>query len=230
MALPLLAWLTEVSADASLSVLGFDAFGAGIELRGRLGMALVCGALWGAGAGAAGGWLAWVCGAAGCGRCPWRRGRVGCGGRRPSPGCGRGSLRAGCAVPAAEPGDESVPAASGGGAGTTGPRAGAGGCRATARRGHVGCADGRGAPRAAAGEEEPGPVGRRSATAAPSPAGGPAEAAEGAEGVAGGEGRCPVGRTTSVVLWPPPRRPLLRVRQADLGGGGHRVPDTVVTP
>lgn len=32
--LPLLAWLTEVSVDASLSVLGFDAFGAGIELQG----------------------------------------------------------------------------------------------------------------------------------------------------------------------------------------------------
>ncbi|WP_069887340.1 streptophobe family protein, partial [Streptomyces luteocolor] len=35
--LPLLAWLTEVSADASLSVFGFDAFGAGIELHARLG-------------------------------------------------------------------------------------------------------------------------------------------------------------------------------------------------
>ncbi|MCX4999096.1 streptophobe family protein [Streptomyces longwoodensis] len=63
--LPLLARLTEVSADASLSVLGFDAFGGGVELRGRLGAALVCGALWGVGAGAVGGWLAWVCGAAG---------------------------------------------------------------------------------------------------------------------------------------------------------------------
>ncbi|MDR3081500.1 MAG: streptophobe family protein, partial [Streptomyces sp.] len=53
-ALPLLAWLTDVSVDASLSVLGFDAFGAGIELHGRLGTALLLGAAWGAVAGAAG--------------------------------------------------------------------------------------------------------------------------------------------------------------------------------
>ncbi|TGA99324.1 streptophobe family protein, partial [Streptomyces sp. MZ04] len=43
-ALPLLVWLTGVSADASLSVLGFDAFGAGIELHGQLGVALLLGA------------------------------------------------------------------------------------------------------------------------------------------------------------------------------------------
>ncbi|OPG01598.1 hypothetical protein B1R27_36200, partial [Streptomyces sp. GKU 895] len=65
LALPLLAWLTEVSVDASLSVLGFDAFGAGIELHGHLGMALLLGALWGAGAGAAGALLARATGAAG---------------------------------------------------------------------------------------------------------------------------------------------------------------------
>ncbi|MGW2569384.1 streptophobe family protein [Streptomyces sp. NPDC001537] len=65
LALPLLAWLTEVSVDASLSVLGFDAFGAGVELHGHLGMALLLGALWGAGAGAAGALLAWATGAAG---------------------------------------------------------------------------------------------------------------------------------------------------------------------
>ncbi|MFI9823721.1 streptophobe family protein [Streptomyces sp. NPDC052013] len=65
LALPLLAWLTGVSVNASLSVLGVDAFGAGIDLRGRLGLALLLGAAWGAGAGAAGAWLAWVCGAAG---------------------------------------------------------------------------------------------------------------------------------------------------------------------
>ena len=57
-ALPLLVWLTDVSADASLSVLGFDAFGAGIELHGHLGMALLLGAVWGAGAGAVGALLA----------------------------------------------------------------------------------------------------------------------------------------------------------------------------
>lgn len=65
LALPLLTWLTGVSANASLSVLGFDAFGAGIELHGSLGMALLMGVVWGAGAGAAGALLAWASGAAG---------------------------------------------------------------------------------------------------------------------------------------------------------------------
>ncbi|WP_328870385.1 streptophobe family protein [Streptomyces sp. NBC_00287] len=65
LALPLLAWLTEVSVDASLAVLGVDAFDAGIELHGQLGMALLLGALWGAGAGAAGALLARATGAAG---------------------------------------------------------------------------------------------------------------------------------------------------------------------
>jgi len=63
--LPLLAWLTEVSVNASLSVLGFDAFGAGIQLNGHLGLALLLGALWGAGAGAVGALLAWSTGSAG---------------------------------------------------------------------------------------------------------------------------------------------------------------------
>ncbi|MBT3150577.1 hypothetical protein HTV45_06705 [Streptomyces sp. CHD11] len=74
--LPLLARLTEVSANASLSVLGFDAFDAGIELRGRLGTALLLGAVWGAGAGAVGALLAWVSGAAGA-RAVAARGAVG---------------------------------------------------------------------------------------------------------------------------------------------------------
>ncbi|MFI8206338.1 streptophobe family protein [Streptomyces sp. NPDC085937] len=63
--LPLLVWLTEVSANASLSVLGLDAFDAGLELRGHLGAAALLGALWGAGAGAAGALPAWASGAAG---------------------------------------------------------------------------------------------------------------------------------------------------------------------
>ncbi|MCN9244593.1 streptophobe family protein [Streptomyces sp. RY43-2] len=64
-ALPLLAWLTEVSVNASLSVLGFDAFGAGIDLHGHLGTAVLLGAAWGAAAGAAGALLAYAMGAAG---------------------------------------------------------------------------------------------------------------------------------------------------------------------
>ncbi|MEU8487721.1 streptophobe family protein [Streptomyces sp. NPDC048641] len=63
--LPLLVRLTDVSADASLSVLGFDAFGAGIELHGHLGMALLLGAAWGAGSGTVGALLAYGAGAAG---------------------------------------------------------------------------------------------------------------------------------------------------------------------
>ncbi|CAL9404619.1 streptophobe family protein [Streptomyces sp. enrichment culture] len=65
LALPLLAWLTDVSVTASLSVLGFDAFGAGLDLHGHLGMALLLGAVWGAGAGGAGALLAWAFGVAG---------------------------------------------------------------------------------------------------------------------------------------------------------------------
>lgn len=75
--LPLLAWLTDVSVDASLSLFGFDAFGAGIELHGHLGMALLLGAAWGAGAGAAGALLAYATGAAGSRAVPWARGDAG---------------------------------------------------------------------------------------------------------------------------------------------------------
>ncbi|WP_345631021.1 streptophobe family protein [Streptomyces thinghirensis] len=74
LALPLLAWLTEVSVNASLSVLGVDAFGAGITLRGHLGTALLLGAVWGAGAGAAGALLARASGAAGARATPLARG------------------------------------------------------------------------------------------------------------------------------------------------------------
>ncbi|MFJ3652838.1 streptophobe family protein [Streptomyces nigra] len=65
LALALLVRLTAVSADASLSVLGFDAFGANVELRGSLAMALLLGAAWGAGAGAVGALAARLSGAAG---------------------------------------------------------------------------------------------------------------------------------------------------------------------
>ncbi|WP_328839989.1 streptophobe family protein [Streptomyces europaeiscabiei] len=79
-ALPLLVWLTEVSVDASLAVFGFDAFDAGIELRGQAPMALVLGALWGAGAGAAGALLACAARAAGLRASPLARGDAGGGG------------------------------------------------------------------------------------------------------------------------------------------------------
>ncbi|MEV7286028.1 streptophobe family protein [Streptomyces sp. NPDC093252] len=64
-ALPVLGWLAGVSVNASLSVLGVDAFGAGIELRGHLGAGMALGAVWGVGAGVLGALLAWGTGAAG---------------------------------------------------------------------------------------------------------------------------------------------------------------------
>ncbi|MDX3644189.1 streptophobe family protein, partial [Streptomyces sp. MB09-02B] len=73
-ALPLLVWLTEVSVDASLALFGIDAFDAGVELRGRATAALVLGALWGAGAGAAGALLACATRAAGLRGSPLGRG------------------------------------------------------------------------------------------------------------------------------------------------------------
>ncbi|WP_435272757.1 streptophobe family protein [Streptomyces parvulus] len=70
LALPLLSGLTRVTADASLSVLGIDTFGASLDLRAHLGTALLLGALWGAAAGAAGALLARASGAAGV-RATW---------------------------------------------------------------------------------------------------------------------------------------------------------------
>ncbi|MFC5032518.1 hypothetical protein C8250_013010 [Streptomyces sp. So13.3] len=64
-ALPLLVWLTGVSVNANLSVFGFDAVGAGIELHGSVPPALLLGAAWGAGAGGVGALLALATGAAG---------------------------------------------------------------------------------------------------------------------------------------------------------------------
>lgn len=79
LAMPLLAWLTDVSVDASMAVLGIDAFDAGIELHGQLGMALLLGALWGAGAGTVGALLACATGAAGRHAAPLALGDVGAG-------------------------------------------------------------------------------------------------------------------------------------------------------
>lgn len=64
-ALPLLVWLTGVRVDANLSVFGFDAVGAGLELNGSLPAALLLGAVWGAAAGLLGALLASATGAAG---------------------------------------------------------------------------------------------------------------------------------------------------------------------
>ncbi|MZD10102.1 hypothetical protein GTW43_34240, partial [Streptomyces sp. SID5785] len=60
----------DLSAGASLSVLGLDAFGAGIALHGHLVAAVLLGAVWGAGAGACGALLACATGAAGARAAP----------------------------------------------------------------------------------------------------------------------------------------------------------------
>ena len=65
LAWPLLAWLTAVSANAGVSVLGIDAYGAGIELHGGVAPALLLGCGWGAIAGFSGALLSCTTGAAG---------------------------------------------------------------------------------------------------------------------------------------------------------------------
>lgn len=90
-ALPVLALATEVSVDASLAVFGIDAFDAGIELRGQTAMALVLGALWGAGAGGFGALLACATGAAGRRAAPLAWGDTGAAGAAESYAAGSGS-------------------------------------------------------------------------------------------------------------------------------------------
>ncbi|MET9775862.1 streptophobe family protein [Streptomyces sp. NPDC006367] len=119
-ALPLSAWLTEVSVGASLSVFGVDAFGAGIDLHGRLGAALLLGAVWGAGAGAAGALLARASGAAGRWATPLARGAAA--GRRtedagPFPGAPGADTALSGAVRGGGPGGTGDGGAGSGGAG-----------------------------------------------------------------------------------------------------------------
>ncbi|WP_242705072.1 streptophobe family protein [Streptomyces griseocarneus] len=79
-ALPLLVLATRVKADASLSVLGIDAMGAGLELSGSAPAAAALGAVWGLVAGVAGGLLAYATGAAGRRAAPLARATVAAGG------------------------------------------------------------------------------------------------------------------------------------------------------
>ncbi|MGW8380567.1 streptophobe family protein [Streptomyces sp. ODS28] len=65
LALPMLVAGTGVSANAGLSVLGFDAVGAGVKLHGSTGGALLLGVVWGAAAGLLGGLLTYASGTAG---------------------------------------------------------------------------------------------------------------------------------------------------------------------
>ncbi|WP_308288912.1 streptophobe family protein [Streptomyces humicola] len=58
-------WLTGFSVNADLSVFGFDAVGAGVDLHASLAAAVGLGAAWGAAAGAVGALLARATGAAG---------------------------------------------------------------------------------------------------------------------------------------------------------------------
>ncbi|WP_330340866.1 streptophobe family protein [Streptomyces sp. NBC_00557] len=79
LALPLLVRLTGVSVSSSLSVLGFDAFDADVDLHGRLGPALLLGAAWGAAAGVLGALAACAAGAAGARAVPAARLAAGAG-------------------------------------------------------------------------------------------------------------------------------------------------------
>ncbi|MFD6420131.1 streptophobe family protein [Streptomyces sp. NPDC060194] len=76
-ALALLTGVSALSADASLSVLGYDAFDAGLALRGEVPAAAALGALWGAAAGFAGALLARLSGAAGSAATAFARGTAG---------------------------------------------------------------------------------------------------------------------------------------------------------
>ncbi|WP_079178381.1 streptophobe family protein, partial [Streptomyces mangrovisoli] len=107
LALPLLAWLTEVSVGASLSVLGFPAFGAGVQLTGNLGLALLLGAAWGAGAGAVGALLACAAGSAGRRAAPLALGDAGGAGAGPAWTGAVGPVGAG--VGAGDPAGEAGP-------------------------------------------------------------------------------------------------------------------------
>ncbi|MEH0443108.1 streptophobe family protein [Streptomyces sp. B21-102] len=113
LALFLLVRLTGVSVNASLSVLGFDAFGAGVQLHGRPGTALLLGGAWGAGAGAAGALLARLTGAAG--RWAWaaETARGGAGRTRPTAhAAGRGRQDYGSPGDAGDPAGPYAPSGS----------------------------------------------------------------------------------------------------------------------
>ncbi|MDF3302232.1 streptophobe family protein [Streptomyces tropicalis] len=171
-ALPLLGRLTRVSVGASLSLLGVDAVDAGIELHGHPGAALLLGAVWGAGAGAAGALLAHAAGAAGRRATPWARGA----------GSPRAEGMAGGAGAAAPAGASGARGEVAGGpadewAGTAGGSAGAAGARGAAE-GPAGAAAGAGEVQggaAGAAGGWPGAVGTRS---------GAGDAAGGAAGTA----------------------------------------------
>ncbi|WP_346138855.1 streptophobe family protein [Streptomyces coeruleofuscus] len=168
LSLPLLVRLTDVSVTASLSVLGFDAFGAGIELHGHLGMALLLGAVWGAGAGAVGALLAWASGAAGRWATALARGQGVAGGgvtgagapeagapETGAPGAGGAGSRSGAGW--AGYGQGAGPAAAGGGVGQVGYVAGAGQARPWADTGQAGGDAGAGQGGAGAGTGQTAP-------------------------------------------------------------------------
>ncbi|MFH9067057.1 streptophobe family protein [Streptomyces coeruleorubidus] len=157
LSLPLLVRLTDVSVTASLSVLGFDAFGAGIELHGHFGMALLLGAVWGAGAGAVGALLAWASGAAGRWATALARGEGVAGGvvtGAGAPGAGGAGSQSGAGWAGYGQGD--WPAAAGGGMGQVGYKAGAGQAVPWADTGQAGrdAGAGQGGARAGTGQAE----------------------------------------------------------------------------
>ncbi|MEU1121109.1 streptophobe family protein [Streptomyces sp. NPDC005879] len=188
--LPLMAWLTGVSADASLSVLGFDAFGAGIDLHARLAPAALLGAAWGFGAGAAGALLACAAGAV-----PGPGALVGVGVPGASGGAPGGGARAsGGGVAGAGAAGAGAYGAGAGGAGAAGAGAygaGAAGAGAAGERAYGPESAGSGSPGAAPtgrGSAEAGPAGARPAGAGPADAGPAGAGPAGAGPESGGPG------------------------------------------
>ncbi|MFI0740416.1 streptophobe family protein [Streptomyces sp. NPDC021100] len=155
-ALPLLVLGTRVKADAGLSVLGVDAVGAGLDLRGNGLLAVALGAAWGLAAGTVGGLLACATGAAGRGAVAYaregREGRERRGGREEGDGWGPGG---------AVPGSAGQPGAGYGGPGhgSSGYGHPAGGAAGEGAGRSAGGAAGGGAGGSAGGggEDEPGP-------------------------------------------------------------------------
>ncbi|MFF7157289.1 streptophobe family protein [Streptomyces sp. NPDC008139] len=115
-ALPLLSHLSKVKVNANLSVFGFDAVGAGVDLHGSLPLGLLLGAVWGAGMGAVGALLALATGAAGQQVAALARP-----GRGALPDTGDGAYDSGGPAPGAEEGVHVSASAGGDDAGRTYP-------------------------------------------------------------------------------------------------------------
>ncbi|MEU3944719.1 streptophobe family protein [Streptomyces sp. NPDC029526] len=230
-ALPVLVRLTRVSVDASLTVLGFDAFDAGLLLHGDTATALLLGAVWGAVAGGAGALLARAAGAAGTRAAPAPAARGGIGATGGDAGAGvvgsggvggaRGAGDAGDARGAGNPRGTVVAGGSGqtgrwGPAGPAGWPREAGGSAGSGASGPVGWS---GSPRGSGGSADgAGYDGRREAPAADEASTGPGGQGEDREG---GVRHGPYTPGTPYRPPNPDTNPYLRMPGAEETGGPH---------